>query len=85
MDSISDNAKYPAKLSILTVYAPGNLANIAEIIEKRYADITNLKIGEKFENFVQIQIELEVKDIAQLSMIIADLRSKEFIRNVMRI
>ena len=45
----------------------------------------NLKIGEKFENFAQIQIELEVKDIAQLSMVIADLRSKEFIRNVTRI
>ncbi len=85
MDSISDKVKYPAKLSILTIYAAGNLANIAEIIEKRYADITNLKIGEKFENFVQIQIELDVKDIAQLSMIIADLRSKEFIRNVTRL
>lgn len=85
MDSISDKIKYPAKLSILTIYAAGNLANIAEIIEKRYADITNLKIGEKFENFVQIQIELDVKDIAQLSMIIADLRSKEFIRNVTRL
>lgn len=85
MDSISDNAKYLAKLSILTIYAPGNLANIAEIIEKRYANIMNLRIGEKFENFVQIQIELEVKDIAQLSMVIADLRSKEFIRNVTRL
>lgn len=85
MNSVSDEAKYLAKLNILTIYAPGNLANIAEIIEKRYANITNLKIGEKFENFVQIQIELEVKDVAQLSMIIADLRSKEFIRNVTRV
>jgi len=85
IDSVSDNAKYLTKLSILTIYAPGNLANIAEIIEERYANIMNLKIGEKFENFVQIQIELEVKDIVQLSMVIADLRSKEFIRNVTRI
>lgn len=84
-DKASMNTKYPARLSVLTIYAPGNLANIAEVIERREGNILNLKIGEKFENFVQIQLELEVKDIAQLSMIIADLRSKEFIRNVTRV
>lgn len=84
-DYSSDDHRYLAKLNILSIYAPGNLANIAEIIEKKLGNIVNLKIGEKFENFVQIQIELEVEDIAQLSMIIADLRSKEFIRTVTRV
>ena len=83
-DCFDNGRKYLTKLSILVLYAPGNLACIAEIIEKRDGNIINLKIGEKSENFVQIQIELEVLEIAQLTMIMADLRSTEFIRKVIR-
>lgn len=84
-DCFDNGRKYLAHLSILALYAPGNLASIAEIVEKRDGNIVNLKIGEKLETFVQIQIELEVLDIAQLTMIMADLRSVEFVRKVTRI
>ena len=76
--------KYLAKLTIIIIYAPGNLAKISDIIEKKDANIVNLKIGERFENFVQLQIEVEVSDIAQLTMVISAIRSADFVNNVSR-
>lgn len=83
-EAFDDESKYLARLTILVLHASGNLTHIAEIIEKRKANIINLNIAEKFENFVQIRIELEVKDISQLTMIMADLRSTEAIKKVLR-
>ncbi|MDR1391411.1 MAG: RelA/SpoT family protein [Holosporales bacterium] len=83
-EAFDKDKKYLARLSISIMHEPGNLAKVAEIIERREGGIMNLKIGETFKNFVQLQIELEVKDIAQLTMIIADLRSAEFVQKVIR-
>ncbi len=84
-DAFDSDAKYLARLSILVLHAAGNLAQVSEMIEKRGASILNLNIGEQSDNLVQIQIELEVKDISQLTMIMADLRSSEFVKKVTRI
>ena len=83
--AFDNDSKYLARLSIFTIYEAGNLSKIASIIENKDACIINLKIGERFENFVQLNIELEVSDIAQLTMIIADLRSVDFVNKVSRI
>ncbi len=84
-EAFKDNARYPTRLSILTHYEPGNLANIASIIEKKGASIINLKIGEKIENFVNIDVEIDVSNISQLSLIIAKLRNTKFINKVTRV
>ncbi|MDR1365109.1 MAG: RelA/SpoT family protein [Holosporales bacterium] len=78
------NKKYPTNLYITSTYEPGNLSKIATAIENKGGDIINLKIGEKYDNLFQIQIEVEVSDIAQLAMINAELRSVPFINKVVR-
>jgi GTP pyrophosphokinase len=82
--AFDDKARHLSKLSIVAVYEPGNLSKIAMIVENKNGNIVNLRIGERFENFVQLQLELEVVDIAQLTMILADLRSLEFIHEATR-
>ena len=78
------SSKYITRLEITFDYAPGNLSKIADIMEQKEASIINLKIGEKFDNFVQLMVEIEVMDIAHLSIITATLRSCDFVTNVKR-
>jgi GTP pyrophosphokinase len=76
--------KYLARVYITAVYESGNLSKIANIIENKQGNIVNLKIGEKFENFIRCQLEIEVTDAAQLTIIIASLRSADFVREATR-
>jgi GTP pyrophosphokinase len=76
--------KYPVRLHITSTYEPGNLSEIATVIESKGGNIVNLKIGERCDNVFQIQVEVEVADIAQLIMINAALRSIPFINKVVR-
>ena len=83
--AFNTNIRHITKISITIICAPGNLAKISDIIEQKEANIINLKIGEKFENFVQLQIEVEVFDVSQLTMLIAAIRSASFVHSVDRV
>lgn len=76
--------KYITKILITTKYFPGTLSRIAGIIEEKGANIVNLKIGEKLENFVKFTVEIEVTDITHLSIINAALRCSEYVTMVER-
>ncbi|MDR2458578.1 MAG: bifunctional (p)ppGpp synthetase/guanosine-3',5'-bis(diphosphate) 3'-pyrophosphohydrolase [Holosporales bacterium] len=78
------NKKYPVGLHITSTYEPGNLSEIATVIESKGGTIVNLKVGERYDNVFQIQVEVEVADIVQLIMINAALRSVPFINKVVR-
>jgi GTP pyrophosphokinase len=77
--------KYLSKLQIVSIYEPGNLSKIASVIESKKGAIVNLHIGEKIDNMVNLQIEIEVTNISQLIMIIASLRIEPFVNKVIRI
>jgi GTP pyrophosphokinase len=76
--------KYLTKISIITIYEQGNLSKIASIIEDRGATIINLKIGEKIDSLVKIQLEIEVHDITQLTIILSNLNKASFTHGVNR-
>jgi GTP pyrophosphokinase len=83
-EAFEDSRKYSAKLHITSTYEPGNLSKIAAIIEGKGGNIINLKIGERCDDIFQIQLEIEVSSITQLTMINAALRSSPLISNVVR-
>jgi GTP pyrophosphokinase len=82
--AFDDKNRYLTKLAVTTIYEPGNLSKIADIIESMGAGIANLKIGEKFEGFVRLQLEVEVQNVAQLTMIISKLNEASFVHEVSR-
>jgi GTP pyrophosphokinase len=82
--AFNETNSYLTRLSITTIHEPGNLSKIAEIIESKDAVIANLKIGEKFESFVRIQLEIEVQNVAQLIIIISKLNEVNFVQKVSR-
>lgn len=78
-------AKYLARLSVTMHYTAGNLAKMANIIENKQANIVNLKIGEKFDAFITLMLEIEVRDVTHLMSVNAALRGYNFITNVERV
>lgn len=84
-EAFDQEKKHNARLYISIYHSPGNLASIAETIENLNSSICNLSIGEKYENLVNIRLEIEVYDIAQLVMIIAALRAQKYVKKVDRV
>ena len=62
----------------------GVLSDISNLIEKRGARISTLNITERIDELTQLKLDIEVSSIAQLIMIISDLRAHEAIRKVSR-
>jgi GTP pyrophosphokinase len=76
--------KYTTKIFVRVIYESGNLSEISDVIEKRQASIVSLRMMERCENSVNLLIELEILDIAQLLLIISDLKCFDFIKMVSR-
>ena len=76
--------EYVVSLFIILNKFSGILANIADLIEKRDARISNLNITEQHNELTQLKLDIKVSSIAQLIMIISDLRAHEAIRKVSR-
>jgi GTP pyrophosphokinase len=82
--AFNKNKKYITRIVITTEGISGILSKTADIIEQKGANILHLKIGEKSENFVQFTIDVEVSDIAHLSLILAALRCAKSVLRVDR-
>ncbi len=76
--------RFPARLSVTAVNAPGTLAEIARIIGETGGNIDNLKMVRKAADFTEMHIEAEVYDLVHLNHILAGLRSRPAIAKVQR-
>ncbi len=76
--------RFPARLSVTAVNAPGTLAEIARIIGETGGNIDNLKMVRKAADFTEMHIEVEVYDLVHLNHILAGLRSRPAIAKVQR-
>ncbi len=76
--------RFPARLSVTAVNAPGTLAEIARIIGETGGNIDNLKMVRKAADFTEMHIEVEVYDLVHLNHILAGLRSRPAVAKVQR-
>ncbi len=65
-------------------HEPAALATVTNVIAKEMGNITNFKIINRSIDFFEILIDIEVRDLAHLNNIIANLRSKEVVQSVER-
>jgi guanosine-3',5'-bis(diphosphate) 3'-pyrophosphohydrolase len=77
--------RFPARLGVTAVNAPGSLAEIARIIGESGGNIDNLKMVSRGADFTGMQIELEVFDLVHLNHIVAGLRAKSTVADVERL
>ena len=77
--------RFPARIGVTALNAPGSLAEIARVIGETGGNIDNLKMVRKAADFTEMHIEIEVFDLVHLNHIIAGLRAKPAIAGVERL
>ena len=77
--------RFPARISVTAVNAPGSLADIAKIIGESGGNIDNLKMARRAADFTVMHIELEAFDLVHLNHILAGLRARPTVAKVERI
>ena len=77
--------RFPARIVVTALNAPGSLAEIARVIGETGGNIHNLKMSRRAADFTEMQIDLEVFDLVHLNHIVAGLKAKPIIANVERL
>lgn len=77
--------RFPAKLHILAKNAPGTLAIIANVIAEHDGNINNLSMHVPVDDFAELEIDVEVRDLSHLSRIIKKTGEKTVVTRVKRI
>jgi GTP diphosphokinase / guanosine-3',5'-bis(diphosphate) 3'-diphosphatase len=68
--------RFPARLSVTVVNAPGSLAKVATVIGEADGNIDSLRMVRRAPDFTEMLIDLEIYDVAHLSAILAGLRAQ---------
>ena len=76
--------QHVGRISVLLGNEPGSLASLTTVIGRGEGNITNLKITDRSQDFFEILIDIEVKDVKHLSNLIAALRATPTINSVER-
>jgi GTP pyrophosphokinase len=75
---------HTARLSVIGANEPTALANLTNAIAKQEGAVTSLKIVNRQSDFIEALVDVDVRDVAHLSKVIAGLRGAVGIRGVER-
>jgi GTP pyrophosphokinase len=81
------NGKTPghtARISVIAGNEPAILANLTNAVAKQDGAISNLKIVNRQQDFLEALVDVEVRDVGHLSKVIAGLRGASGIKGVER-
>jgi guanosine-3',5'-bis(diphosphate) 3'-pyrophosphohydrolase len=77
-------ALHVGRISAISVNSPAALANLANAVAKHEGALTNLKIVNRQQDFFEVLLDVEVRDLRHLSTVIAGLRATGGITQVER-
>ncbi|MDB5361738.1 MAG: pyrophosphokinae [Rhodospirillales bacterium] len=83
-DQADDGPGHIGRISVMLGNEPGALGNLTTVIGKNAGNITNLKITNRSNDFFEILVDIEVKDVKHLTNLIAALRAMPSINSVER-
>jgi GTP pyrophosphokinase len=66
---------HTGRISVIATQEPATLANVTNAISKHEGSVTNLKIVNRQQDFFELLIDVEVRDLRHLSNVIAGLRA----------
>jgi GTP diphosphokinase / guanosine-3',5'-bis(diphosphate) 3'-diphosphatase len=72
------------RVSLVVANEPGSLGALSTVIAKNAGNITNLKVTNRTQQFWEMLIDIEVRDVKHLTNIIAALRATPAINSVER-
>ena len=77
-------ASHTGRISVIATDAPNTLANLTNAISKQDGSVSNLRIVNRQQDFFEILVDVEVRDVRHLSNVIAGLRAASGITQVER-
>ncbi len=72
------------RIDVIIANSPGSLGNLTTSIGKYEGNITNLKITNRSQDFFELLVDIEVRDVKHLTNIIAALRASPGVNSVER-
>ncbi|OJW52577.1 MAG: bifunctional (p)ppGpp synthetase/guanosine-3',5'-bis(diphosphate) 3'-pyrophosphohydrolase [Alphaproteobacteria bacterium 41-28] len=79
-----EHPQHVARISLVVIHQPGTIAAITAIIARENANIINFKIKNRTQEFYEVSIDLDVKNLDHLMGIIAALRMSQRVLSVER-
>lgn len=77
--------RFPARIKVTALNAPGSLAEIAQLIGEADGNIDQVRMVERGRDFTEMLIEVEVWDLDHLNHILSGLKSKGVVNNAERV
>jgi GTP diphosphokinase / guanosine-3',5'-bis(diphosphate) 3'-diphosphatase len=77
--------RFPARISVTAINAPGSLADIAGVIAANDANIHNLTMVRTAPDFTEMVIDLEVWDLKHLSRLLSQLKENASVSEAKRV
>ena len=74
----------PRRISVIAANEQTALADMSNAIAKQDGAVTNLKIVNRQQDFMEVLVDVDVRDIAHLSKVIVGLRGLKSIKGVER-
>jgi guanosine-3',5'-bis(diphosphate) 3'-pyrophosphohydrolase len=77
--------RFPARISVTAINAPGSLAEIAQLIAANDANVHSLTMTRTAPDFTEMMFDLEVWDLKHLNRLIAQLKETTAVSEVRRV
>jgi guanosine-3',5'-bis(diphosphate) 3'-pyrophosphohydrolase len=77
--------RFPARISVSAINAPGSLAEIAQIIATNDANIHSLTMARTAPDFTEMLIDLEVWDLKHLNRLLVQLKDSSAVSEAKRV
>jgi guanosine-3',5'-bis(diphosphate) 3'-pyrophosphohydrolase len=77
-------ARYPARVNVTAINVPGSLASIASKVAEHDANIHTLAMRSTAPDFTEMELNLQVRDLRQLTALITDMKSLDCVSAVSR-
>ena len=77
-------AGHTARISVIAANEPTALADISNAVAKQDGAIVNLKIVNRQQDFMEVLVDVDIRDVAHLSKVIVGLRGLKSIKGVER-
>ena len=75
---------HTSRISVIGTNEPTALANLTNAIAKQEGAVASLKVVNRQEDFIEALVDVDVRDVAHLSKVIAGLRGAVGVKGVER-
>ena len=79
-----DRDAHFGRIIVILANRPGSLAALTAVIGRGHGNISNLKITDRTQDFFEMEIDIEVSDVDQLTDIVIGLRADSAVGSVER-